>query len=856
MFPALTATVLLLLAGHPLGRLAGLDRATAAAAAGPLALGVAGAGGWAAAALGLRWGPAAFAATWVAAAAVLLAARRIPGANPPPAGPGARPGRAAAMAAVVAAATAVAAGRVAVALAGVRHGAANPWETWDLQWHVNLLRYARETGSVSPLGVGALLNVESADASFYPAGWNALAALVPAAPAVTANVFGLVAPWLILPAGVALLAARLTGAHRAAPAAGAAAVLSLLPPELTLALPGTGSLPYLLAVAALPATIALVLAGRVPAAALAGAGVVLAHPAAGLVLALAAVLAWLNRPSRAGLVRLGALGAAGAALAWPIPVGAAGQAATVAGFTGQTELGRAESALWTVTGMSVRTEAVGWSPVLVAAALVGLVLLAARGTWWPAALAVLLGAAADSAQVRWPEPAGSLLRGIGVFFYDLPYRIQAPLGLLRVAAAAAAVAAVAPPAAAALARLRPGAGRHVPGPAVAAAAAMVALVPAAWSSAAAARAGVTTGRGAVLLPDSELAAWSWLAGLPHAREGLILNDRDEASGWMYAREGLPALFRHSSGPDGRWPDSRLVWDAADLAGLGGEVDAALARLGVRYVFSSPPPNGISARAGLALRSWAWWSPGLTPVHDDGVNVIFAVDAAFAPGEVDRILADSPHPPAPPDPAWRPPRQPILPPAGTPDPLPGATVAVLAAPGASAAARDVARRVAGQLRARGARVTADPAAAAAGARVVIGDHAGGAGGSRSATGFRVSAPAGDDASILLAAGVRDGVALGPLAPRIADGVVSGLAPGAPDAPADPGAAGAVLVDLGARDQHRVAELLADPGVREGAARGVVLGIAATLRQLSGAAPRSFPAPAPLAAGPAAEAPGTR
>ena len=79
-------------------------------------------------------------------------------------------------------------------------------------------------------------------------------------------------------------------------------------------------------------------------------------------------------------------------------------------------------------------------------------------------------------------------------------------------------------------------------------------------------------------------------------------------------------------------------------GNGAEVDVALRKLGVRYLYVSPPSESGAGGAALASKSWAFSSPGLTQVYRDGPVAIFAVDAMHPRGQVERILADSPHPP--------------------------------------------------------------------------------------------------------------------------------------------------------------------------------------------------------------------
>ncbi|WP_448851481.1 DUF6541 family protein [Corynebacterium sp. 335C] len=899
---AIAATVLLLLVPGALVALAaGMRPLPALAAAAPVSVGVAGWTGWLCGTLDVPWGPlpavAGLAAAVAVALVVRLAGAGLGAARARRGGTGTGPGRparrvdpAAIPAAVVAAAVSVAAGaRVLAQLRQLPGGAGNLWETWDAQWHANVLRFARDEGVVSSTRMGEMMNRETLAESFYPAGWHALASLVPADPLTVVNVFGLLAPMVALPAGCAWLAWRVAGRRWAPAAAPAAAVASVLAPEITVTLLGTGSLPYLLSVAMLPAALAATMRGPWTVAAMALVGVATAHPSTGVAAALCAALWLLLRPSWRRLGRLAVIGAAAGALMAPMLLSAMGKGETVAGYHGQADVDRLTSVVWTLAG---RTDVAGEASVgpvplilsLLAAAGAVILLVRRPRAAWPVAAFAVLAVVCDNAQLRWPEPWGGWVRGAGTIWYDMPYRLQAPMGVLRVTLAAVAAGA----AVTAVARLARRAGSRDDAPggpspararvraAVAAAcAAAVAMVPALWATHADAAHAVLRARGDRLVPPEDREAWRWLASLPGGDRAVVLNNPAEGSGWMYAAEGLESVFRHYPWPEGPAPLSRKAIQDVDLAGVDPEVDAALAALGVSYVFVSPPSASSAAGAALASRSWAWWAPGLTPIYEDQPATIFAVNARFTPEQLEELKAASPHPPSAPSPAWTPPRQPIIAPPGEADPLAGAvvrlTVAGACEPGdadagevseAGRAAAEASRVVRAELERRGAVVLdgADPAAAAgagagnAGAAAAAPDQSAGGvdadltlcvrpgegpgprgGGSDRDAGFRVTAPlpgdpddaaamqaltGADRGSLLLAAGLRDALVFRNLEPEVGparSGLLPARAPG-------PSASPAAVVDLG-----WAAGAFDEDGGADAIGAAIADGVASMLRQ---------------------------
>ncbi len=715
--------LLLLLPGAVTGLAAGLRPMPAFAAAGPIILGIAGYAAWAAGELDIAWDWPVLAAAWAGTTAVAYLVRRfIPRADPQawkrrsgvhhassPLLPTAAEWAAAAVSAAASVITSV---RYLLPLRDLPGGGSNLREAWDMHWHNNFLRWIAEEGIASPTRAGELMNRETAADLFYPAAWHALGSLVPGDPVLQGNVFGAVAPMVLLPAGAAFLAWAVAGPRWAVVAAPAAAVASIALPEITGSLMITASLPYLLAVAAIPATLALLITGRTVAVIPALAGVFLTHPAAAVALAIFTLLWWLTRPRPGALLRLLITGAIVAGMLWPILAAASGNGEEVAGYTGQVGIDRAQSVWWTITGQSNHTQRIGWYPPAVVLTLLGaVVLLVRRRPWtpWPVFGLLVLGVVSDSAQVRWADPVGGWLRSLGTFFYDMAYRIQAPMGILRLVCIGVAVAWLAdlafrawsaarrrrsggpertrddvPPgeepglpdeaAATAARRTRR---RRATAAVLAAAVSSVALVPVSWATGDDARRSITAARGTMFVSDADKRAMEWLARQPHAREGHVLVNPSEGSGWMYALHGLPALFTHFHWPD---PDSELTAEALNNLDMAGgdpngpnDVDVALRKLGIRYVFVSPPSAGSAGGPALASRSWAWWARGLTPVYQDGPTTIFAVNAMLSPDELRSVASDSPRPPGRPDTARTPWRQPIIPPSEEVSPLTGKVI---------------------------------------------------------------------------------------------------------------------------------------------------------------------------------------
>lgn len=237
--------------------------------------------------LGVRWGwPAAIAAAALAAAIAVVLRRWLPTMPREP-----RIGVVGVLGITVGLLLAVVPTLAAA-------GAADAYlQRWDAVFHLAALRLVEDTGSASSLTLGALAYGDGR-AAIYPAGWHALAALLPGAPTAVLTLGSTVTaavPWVL---GCAALTTQLwrpeRPAHRALAAAGGllAGVVTAGPTSLWV---GWGHVPNAAGFAMVPAVVALGLvlareregrAAGLVALGVALLGVGLAHPNAALAAAL------------------------------------------------------------------------------------------------------------------------------------------------------------------------------------------------------------------------------------------------------------------------------------------------------------------------------------------------------------------------------------------------------------------------------------------------------------------------------------------------------------------------------------------------------------------------------------------
>ena len=184
---------------------------------------------------------------------------------------------------------------------------------WDIQWHVNAVRFIMEEGIASPTRMGELQNPETHIDLFYPSAFHAATALFASAgdlaPVEAVNLASIVLPSLALTAGAAGLAwAMARGRGMVAQiAAGLAAIAVYASPVLVWIPDFVGMRPYIVAIGLSGIVIALFhQVPRYRALALptlfAFLGMMQVHPSAVLVVVLAVLLYWLTylvwRPDR------------------------------------------------------------------------------------------------------------------------------------------------------------------------------------------------------------------------------------------------------------------------------------------------------------------------------------------------------------------------------------------------------------------------------------------------------------------------------------------------------------------------------------------------------------------------------
>lgn len=548
-------------------------------------------------------------------------------------------------------------------------GTADIFQGWDAHWHANYIRFIHDEGQGSPDMAGELRYPENAATLYYPSTWHALAALVMGLRGLgaveTYNLVQIGSLALAFPLGVAGLAWLITRGRFSRPASATAAAVAAMATPL---FPG---LPFVeIMVAATPSAAANGLAGLVaavtvaaladrrliPVAALGLVGLGGVHPSA-MVTAGVIVLFWwlfegLWRPVRTRLrdvAVLAAIGVAGVLTLLPQVLTVSQEADDISAFSFQIGVDRA--ATWgkaaTLQVRHVQDWGIRW--VLISLAILGLLVLLRRLVLWPVLLWGGLLVVCVNAMSTFGNWTGGTLRAIGSVYYNDPRRIGVVLAIVVAAAVGVGVGVTVQALAGGLARLvdpiTDAAGRGAAGARVLVA--LVALVATgSWVVQASPEYAVAAGvsqRWGRMVDTHDLRAFRWLAQQPRAYSGLIYTNPDEGSGWMYAVEGLPSTERHYLRPQDTSPLTTYLFGTMDQAGVNPRVDAALAELGVTYVYVSPPNYwGFQKPNEHLLKLDA--TPGLEKVYADSQVRIYAVRAAFSDDELARIREDSPFPP--------------------------------------------------------------------------------------------------------------------------------------------------------------------------------------------------------------------
>ena len=548
-------------------------------------------------------------------------------------------------------------------------GTANVFQGWDAHWHASYIRFIHEVGLASPDQAGELRYPETGASLYYPSVWHSIAALVMGLTGISAvETFNLVqigSMALAFPLGVAALAWLITHRRFSRSAVATSAAVAAMATPL---FPG---LPFVeVMVAATPSGVANGLAGLVaavvvasladrrlvPAAALGLVGIGGIHPSA-MVTAAVFVLFWwlfegLWRPVK-GRVRdffvLAGIGLAGVVTLLPQVLTVSEDADDISAF--EFEINADRAAVWgkavALQVRHVQDWGVRW--VLLSLAALGLIVMLRRLILWPVLLwGGLLVVCVNSMSVfgNW---TGGVLRGIGSIYYNDPRRIGVLLALVVAAAVGVGVGVGVQALASWLARLidpitdPDGGGVRLARVAVALAALVGVgswVVQASPEYAAAAGASQRWGR---MVDEHDLRAFSWLSEQPQAYSGLIYTNPDEGSGWMYATDGLPSTARHYLQSGSAAPLTTSLFFSMDRAGVDPMVDSALDRLGVTYVYISPPNYWEFQKPNERLLRLDQ-TPGLAKVYSDSQVRIFAVRAAFSDAELARVLAGSPFPP--------------------------------------------------------------------------------------------------------------------------------------------------------------------------------------------------------------------
>lgn len=550
-------------------------------------------------------------------------------------------------------------------------GMNNIFQGWDVHWHASVIRYAVESGIVSPTRMGELQNTESLAKMYYPTAWHAggalLAELAGISPIAATNLTGLVVPAIALPISVGLIAWRLIGRRglTASIAAGLAPLIVGGLPVLYWIGHYVGAWPYVASVSVSGIVLALFMSVpyspvRSFAAALAFIGMVQLHPSSATIVVLALALWWLlhllwvpvRKPQgwkgRIGwrLRDVGILAATGLvgvlALLPQILIGAE-QSEEVKAFTAVedlslTEAWRAAIFMTTRHSDSFHLDVSPWVWVALAGAVIVLVW---RRNFWAPAFWVLSTAITVNALHPMSDPWGGWFEIVGALHYNTAHRLVMPGAMFVAAGAAVAIATVI--------RLVTG------GPLknLRVVTSVLAIVFALGSGVAiqdVVRKGIEPGsawainaaRDGRLVNERDLRAFDWLARQPKAFDGMIFSNPDEGSGWMYAYNSLPTVYKHYL-----WPNTTPVSDTNSLffhpmrLGQGNfdnpdeanRVDDAARNLKVKYIYISPPNFWHFQWIRPDFETGLINTPGVTPVYKDHQVIIYAVNAEFTDEEI-------------------------------------------------------------------------------------------------------------------------------------------------------------------------------------------------------------------------------
>lgn len=680
---ALVSAMLLVVPGALLGRRLSLSWPVAVAAASPLTLSLVGITTVVYANLGTVWTPVT---ALVALALWMLIAwswerfgpapQRIPPTGGPIVATDDAPDPPLSGRGILALLAGVAIGAITILVTSVRPvltaapgGLDNIPQIWDALWHASSLRWIAETGNGSSLRMGELMNQDTSGFNFYPNAWHGLGAvasdLTGANTVALYNVFSPATLGITVPVGVAGLtywmARHRMSTERSAYLAAIGAAMPALFPSLPYVEITLTSVPNAVGVSMAPIAAILVIGAvadrrRILPAALSIAGVTATHPS-GLVLIGVIVGFWwllegLVHPVRGrwrDLVPLLVTGLLALVAITPVVYG-------TLKIAGNDEL----------SGFEFRDESASMAEALRQGAFNGTVPLDLSYPVWPLVICSVIGLAVmvwlrcSAAIATWIlfvllaansvvalGPADRLLGTIGGYFYNSGHRLTFVTAMFSAAAAALAVGMVA----LAVSRAgsnragsnraganRTGANRAVPQPGRWASTVAVGIVlavivgSAVWSYDDNSTVASRHRDGRLVDPDT-VAAFEWLDEQDDAHSGVVLNNLDQGTGWMYPVTGLMPMFPFYRANDFSDRQRDLFWGVSRI-GADPHVDALVDELDVRYVIDSPPsywdfqngpPDPERGHQGdpfLALREST--PPGLVEVFRQGDTTVYRV----------------------------------------------------------------------------------------------------------------------------------------------------------------------------------------------------------------------------------------
>jgi D-galactosaminyltransferase len=527
------------------------------------------------------------------------------------------------------------------AIRGMPHWQSIP-STWDSVWHANTIRFILDTGQASPTHMGELRNVETHDALYYPSTFHALAAIqsqLTGAAATTAYTLNslAVAVWLF-PASAAaltwhLLNGRAVGQWRAAGSAAAAAALSASFTAVPYVEFDTASMPNLAAYGLAVPTMLLIVSSlrhrdRIPLAVLALLGVFSVHITGGVVTVVFVVAWWLCeglwRPVRgrlADFVSLVAVAGPTVLLLLPQFVGVLQQAEIIVGHAFVTHEGKKKALFDAVVQHTRHLNDYPIQNALIALAAIGFVILLVQRMWWPVAVWLLLVLAIIHSSAPFGGPLGAVTGRFSDLFYSDPRRLSAVVTMLLAPMAGIALFTVTTAALAGLRRLTPRLGPRV-GYAMTAVVLVAVSVGMAWHYFPRHERLIGEKYDRVMIDDSDLEAFAYLATLPGARDTLIGNANTDGTAWVYAVAGLHPLWTHYDYPQQQGPGYHrfIFWAYADDADTDPRVAEAVRALNIRYVItSSPVVRGFVMPDGLVSlgKSKSW-----KEIYDNGEDHIY------------------------------------------------------------------------------------------------------------------------------------------------------------------------------------------------------------------------------------------